>query len=144
MPHKNPTDKELYELLVHTKTIAMVGASSNPERTSHGIMKKLQSLGYRIIPVNPNETEILGEKVYASLSDIPVKIDLVNVFRRAETTVPIAKEAVQIKAEAIWLQQGIINEETAAIAKQGGLQVVMDACIAVMHAILNVPDIKSN
>ena len=140
MSHINPTDKELYELLVSTKTIAMVGASSNPERTSYGIMKKLQSVGYQVIPVNPNETEILGEKVYASLTDIPIKIDLVNVFRKAETTVSIAEEAVKIKAKALWLQLGIINEETAAIAKQGGLIVVMDACIAVMHAILKVPN----
>ena len=140
MPHINPSDKEIYALLVNTKTIAMVGASSNPERTSHGIMKKLQSVGYNVIPVNPNETEILGEKCYASLKDIPIKIDLVNVFRRAETTIPIASEAINIDAKAIWLQLGIINEETATIAKQGGLTVIMDACIAVMHAILKVPN----
>ena len=140
MQHINPSDKEIYELLVNTKTIAMIGASVNPEKTSHGIMKKLQSVGYRVIPVNPNETEILGEKCYASLKDIPVKIDLVNVFRKAETTVPFASEAINIHAKALWLQLGIINEETAAIAKKGGLIVVMDACIAVMHAILKVPN----
>ncbi|HKC68039.1 MAG TPA: CoA-binding protein [Bacteroidia bacterium] len=140
MQHINPSDKEIYELLVNTKTIAMVGASSNPERTSHGIMKKLQSVGYRVIPVNPNETEILGEKCYASLKDIPVKIDLVNVFRRAETTTPLASESINIHAKALWLQLGIVNEETARTAKQGGLIVIMDACIAVMHAILKVPN----
>ena len=140
MQHINPSDKEIYNLLVNTKTIAMIGASSNPEKTSHGIMKKLQSVGYRVIPVNPNETEILGEKCYASLQDIPVKIDLVNVFRKAETTVPIASEAINIHAKALWLQLGITNEETAAIAKRGGLIVVMDSCIAVMHAILKVPN----
>ena len=140
MRHINPSDKEIYELLVNTKTIAMIGASSNPERTSHGIMKKLQSVGYRVIPVNPNEAEILGEKCYASLKDIPFQIDLVNVFRKAETTVPIASEAINIHTKALWLQLGIINEETAAIAKQGGLTVVMDSCIAVMHAILKVPN----
>jgi len=140
MQHINPSDKEIYELLVNTKTIAMIGASSNPERTSHGIMKKLQSVGYRVIPVNPNETEILGEKCYASLQDIPVKIDLVNVFRKAETTAPIASEAISIQAKALWLQLGIINEETASIAKKGGLIVIMDACIAVLHAILKVPN----
>jgi predicted CoA-binding protein len=140
MQHINPSDKEIYELLVNTKTIAMIGASANPEKTSHGIMKKLQSIGYRVIPINPNETEILGEKCYASLQDIPVKIDLVNVFRKAETTVPIASEAINIHAKALWLQLGIVNEETAAIAKKGGLIVVMDACIAVMHAILKVPN----
>ena len=140
MQHINPSDKEIYNLLVYTKTIAVIEASANPERTSHGIMKKLQSVGYRVIPVNPNETEILGEKCYASLQDIPVKIDLVNVFRKAETTVPIATEAINIHAKALWLQLGIVNEETAAIAKQGGLIAVMDACIAVMHAILKVPN----
>ena len=140
MQHINPTDKEIYQLLVDTKTIAMIGASANPEKTSHGIMHKLQSVGYRVIPVNPNETEILGEKCYASLSAIPVKVDLVNVFRKAETTAPIAHEAVKIKAKYLWLQLGIINEETAIIAKQGGVTVVMDACIAVMHAILKVPN----
>jgi len=140
MSHTNPSDKEIYELLVSTKTIAMVGASSSPDRTSHGIMKKLQSTGYKVIPVNPNETEVLGEKCYASLSDIPVKVDLVNVFRRAETTAPIAHEAVKIQAKALWLQLGIVNEETAVIAKQGGLIMVMDSCIAVMHAILKVPN----
>ena len=103
-------------------------------------MKKLQSVGYKVIPVNPNETEILGEKCYATLSDIPVKVDMVNVFRRAETTAPIAHEAVKIGAKSLWLQLGIVNEETAVIAKQGGLIMVMDACIAVMHAILKVPN----
>lgn len=140
MQHINPGNKELYELLANAKTIAMIGASSNPEKTSHGIMKKLQSVGYLVIPVNPNETEILGEKCYASLLDIPIQVDIVDVFRKAETTVPIAEEAVKIKAKALWLQSGIINEETAAIAKKGGLVVVMDECIAVMHAILKIPN----
>lgn len=140
MQHINPSDKEMYELLVNTKTIAMVGASSNPEKTSHGIMKKLQSVGYKVIPVNPNEAAILGEKCYPSLTDIPVPVDLVNVFRKAETTVPLATEAINIHAKAIWLQLGIINEETASIAKRGGLTVIMDSCIAVMHAILKVPN----
>jgi hypothetical protein len=140
MQHKNPSDKEVFNLLANAKTIAVIGASSNPEKTSHGIMKKLQSVGYRVIPVNPNEKEVLGEKCYASLSDITEKIDIVDVFRKAETTVPIAEEAIKIKAKALWLQSGIINEETAAIAKQGGLIVIMDECIAVMHSLLKVPN----
>ena len=140
MQHINPGNKELYELLDTAKTIAMIGASSNPEKTSHGIMKKLQAVGYRVIPVNPNETEILGEKCYASLLDIPIQIDIVDVFRKAETTVPIAEEAVKIKAKALWLQSGIVNEETATIAKKGGLIVIMDECIAVMHTILKIPN----
>src|SRR5580698_4423302 len=138
MQHINPRDEEVFNLLVNAKTIAMVGASSNPEKTSHGIMKKLQSVGYRVIPVNPNEKEVLGEKCYASLLDISEQIDIVDVFRKAETTVPIAEEAIKIKAKALWLQSGIINEETAAIAKQGGLLMIMDECIAVMHAVLKV------
>ena len=138
MQHTNPTNEELFELLSKAKTIAMIGASSNPEKTSHGIMKKLQSVGYRVIPVNPNETEILGEKCYASLLDIPVSIDIVDVFRKSETTVSIAEEAIKIKAKTLWLQSGIINEDTATVAKKGGLIMVMDECIAVMHALLKI------
>ena len=139
MQHTNPTNEELFELLSKAKTIAMIGASSNPEKTSHGIMKKLQSVGYRVIPINPNETEILGEKCYASLVDIPEKVDIVDVFRKAETTIPIAEDAIKIKAKVLWLQSGIINEDTAAIAKKGDLIMVMDECIAVMHALLKIP-----
>jgi len=126
-------------LLVGARTIAMVGASSNPEKASHGIMRKLQRAGYRVIPVNPREPEVLGEKSYASLSDIPVPIDIVDVFRRAEDTPPIADGAVKIGAKALWLQTGIVSEEAAARAKAGGLMVVMDACIGATHALLRVP-----
>jgi len=126
-------------LLVGARTIAMVGASSNPEKASHGIMRKLQRAGYRVIPVNPREPEVLGEKSYASLSDIPVPIDIVDVFRRTEDTPPIADGAVKIGAKALWLQTGIVSEEAAARAKAGGLMVVMDACIGATHALLRVP-----
>ena len=131
MAHSNPTDQELTELLADAPIIAMVGASSNPEKDSHGIMRKLQSAGYRVIPVNPKETEVLGERAYASLVDIPDRVDIVDVFRRAEDTPPIADAAVKIGAKALWLQSGISNEETAARAKAGGLMVVMDTCIGV-------------
>src|SRR5262249_44781495 len=104
MAHQNPRPEELRALLVDAKTIAMVGASSNPEKASHGIMRKLQRAGYRVIPVNPREPEVLGEKSYASLSDIPVPVDIVDVFRRAEDAPPIADEAVKIGAKALWLQ----------------------------------------
>ncbi|MBS1647492.1 MAG: CoA-binding protein [Bacteroidetes bacterium] len=140
MFHINPSDKELYQILTQSKVIAMVGASANPDKTSHGIMKKLQSVGYKVIPINPNEKEILGEPCYASLLDVKEKVGIVNVFRKPETIVPIAKDAVSIKAQTLWLQSGIINEEAAKIALQGGLHVVMDACIGVMHAFLNVPN----
>ena len=133
------TTDEIRSLLTHAKTIAIVGASSNPDKESHGIMQKLQRVGYRVIPVNPREKEILGEKAYASLSDIPERIDIVDVFRRPEDTPPIADEAVRIGAKALWLQTGIVNDEAAARAKAGGLVVVMDACIGATHALLGIP-----
>lgn len=135
----NPSDEELKTLLTNATTIAIVGASSNPERSSHGIMRKLQQAGYRVIPINPRETEVLGEKAYASLADVPEPIDIVNVFRRAEDTPPIADQAVQAGAKALWLQSGIANEDARARASAGGLTVVMDACIGTMHALLRVP-----
>jgi predicted CoA-binding protein len=134
----NPSNEELSAILRQARTIAMVGASSNPDRPSHGVMKMLQGAGYRVIPVNPNESSILGEKAYASLSDIPEKIDIVDVFRRAESTPPVADEAVKIGAKVLWLQLGIVNEEAAAKARAGGLAVVMDACIAVVHRQLGL------
>ena len=139
MAHRNPPDQDLTQLLTGASTIAMVGASSNPERASYGIMRKLQQVGYRVIPINPRETEILGERAYPSLADVPGKIDIVDVFRRAEETPPIADEAVKVGAKALWLQTGIANEEAAARAEAGGLTVVMDACIGSMHAMLQVP-----
>jgi predicted CoA-binding protein len=140
---KNPSDAELKQLMVDAATIAVVGASNNPERASHGIMRKLQSVGYHVIPVNPRETEVLGEHAYPSLLDIPVPIDIVDVFRRSEYTPSIADEAVKIGAKALWLQSGIENEEAAARAKAGGLMVVMDTCLGTMHAVLRVPHKKA-
>ena len=139
MPHSNPSDQELKQLLGDAATIAVVGASSNPEKSSYGIMQKLQSVGYRVIPVTPREAEVLGERTYASLRDIPEHVDIVNVFRRAEDTPPIADDAVAIGAKALWLQTGISSEEAAARAVKGGLTVVMDACIGTLHALLRVP-----
>lgn len=139
MPHTNPTNEELKSLLATARTIAVVGASSNPEKPSHGIMEKLLAVGYHVIPVNPRETEVLGQKAYASLGDVPEKIDIVDVFRRAEETPSIADEAVAIGAKALWLQSGISNEDTAARGKAGGLTVVMDACLGAMHSVLRVP-----
>jgi predicted CoA-binding protein len=138
MPHTNPSDAVLTRLLQEATTIAMVGASSNPDKTSHGIMQKLQSVGYRVIPVNPRETEVLGEKAYASLAGIPVHVDIVDVFRRPEDTPAIADEAVRIGARALWLQSGIVSEEAARKAEAGGLLAVMDACIAATFAMLQI------
>jgi predicted CoA-binding protein len=139
MAHANPSDAELKQLLTDATTIAMVGASSNPDKASHGIMQKLQSVGYRVIPVNPRETEVLGERSYPSLIDVPERIDIVDVFRRAEDTPGIADDAVTIGAKALWLQTGIVSEEAAARATAGGLIVVMDACIGATHSLLHVP-----
>jgi predicted CoA-binding protein len=125
--------------LTEASTIAMVGASSNPEKPSHGIMGKLLGAGYRVIPVNPRETEVLGQKAYASLSDIPDAVDIVDVFRRAEDTPPIADEAARIGAKVLWLQAGISSEEAAARARAAGLEVVMDLCIGATHSLLRIP-----
>ena len=139
MAHANPSDAELTQLLTDAATIAIVGASPNPDKASFGIMQKLQSAGYRVIPVNPRETEILGERSYPSLLDVPERIDIVDVFRRAEDTPAIADEAVKIGAKALWLQTGIASEDAAARATAGGLRVVMDACIGATHSLLRIP-----
>jgi len=139
MSHQNPSDAQLKTLLTNASTIAIVGASSNPDKASYGIMQKLQQVGYRVIPVNPRETEILGERSYPSLADVPEHIDIVDVFRRPEDTPAIADEAVKIGAQALWLQTGIANEDAAARAEAGGLTVVMDACIGATHSLLRVP-----
>jgi predicted CoA-binding protein len=138
-PWSNPSDSDLVKLLTSASTIAMVGASSNPDKDAHGIMRKLQSVGYRVIPVNPRETEVLGERAYPSLSDVPDRIDIVDVFRRAEDTPSIADEAVKIGARALWLQQGISSEDAAARAKSGGLMVIMNQCISATHTLLRIP-----
>jgi len=139
MSHSNPSDQELKELLTNATTIAIVGASSNPDKAPYGIMQKLQKAGYKVIPINPHETEILGERSYPSLIDVPERIDIVDVFRRAEDTPAIADNAVTIGAKALWLQTGITSEDAAARAKAGGLTVVMDLCIGATHSLLRVP-----
>src|SRR5260221_12667970 len=121
MSHSNPSDQELKELLTNATTIAIVGASSNPDKASYGIMQKRQQAGYKVIPVNPRATEILGERSYPSLIDVPERIDIVDVFRRAEDTPAIADDAVTIGAKALWLQTGITSEDAFARAKAGGL-----------------------
>ena len=129
MPHTNPSDEQMGPLLASTKTIAMVGASGTADRPSYDIMRRLQRLGFRVIPVNPRESEILGERAYPSLADVPEHVDIVDVFRRAQDTPPIADEAVAIGAKALWLQTGIASEEAARRAARSGLIVVMDRCI---------------
>ena len=139
MSHHNPSDDELRRLLTDASTIAMVGASSKPDKDSYGIMRKLQRAGYKVIPVNPRETEVLGERSFPSLLDIHEPVDIVDVFRRPEDTPAIADDAVKIGAKALWLQAGIVNEDAASRARSGGLIVVMDACIGATHSLLRVP-----
>jgi predicted CoA-binding protein len=125
------------ELLRRAKTIAGVGLSCNPMRASHGVSAYMQSHGYRIIPVNPQIEECLGEKAYASLLDIPqnapAKIDIVNIFRRPEFVEEIVDQAIQLKVPAIWMQEEVIHEQAAAKARQAGIFVVMDLCILKEH-----------
>ncbi|MBV6712795.1 CoA-binding protein [Paenibacillus chitinolyticus] len=137
MPFENPSRDEIKTLLASAGPIAVVGLSDNPERVSHMVSAAMKSRGYEIIPVNPNADVILGGQSYASLSDIPGNVDIVNVFRRSDQVVPIAEEAVRKGAKVLWLQQGVYNEEAAEIAQRGGLTVIMDRCIKVEDAILN-------
>lgn len=121
------------KILEKYKTIAVVGLSSNPMRPSYGVTEYMQSAGYRIIPVNPNETEVLREKSYPRLEDVPQKIDVVNIFRRAEEVPPLVESAIRVGAKVVWMQSGIENEEAAEKARTAGLVVVEDACILVEH-----------
>ena len=130
--------RTIKQILTESKTIAIVGLSSDPSRPSHGIAKALQQYGYRIIPVNPKETEVHGEKAYASLKEIPIAVDIVNVFRRPVLTPAIAKEAIEIGAKALWLQSGIENEEAEQIATSAGLDFISDRCIMVEHRKLGL------
>jgi predicted CoA-binding protein len=125
----SPEDRELRAMLGDVHTIAVVGLSSRPHRPSYEVARYLQEHGYRIVPVNPNETEVLGERAYPTLADVPDPIDVVDVFRRAEETPTIARAAVAAGARVLWLQEGIVNEEAARIATEGGLEVIMGVCI---------------
>lgn len=137
MSFQNPSNEERKDMLVNAKTIAVVGLSDKPDRTSYMVSKAMQDKGYKIIPVNPVVKEVLGEKAVASLADIQEPVDIINVFRRSEDIMPVAEDAVKYgKAKVFWLQQGIYNEEAAAYCEQHGMKVVMDQCIKVDHAIL--------
>jgi hypothetical protein len=124
------------ELLRSAKTIAVVGLSDNPFRPSYDVSAYMQRQGYRIIPVNPQVKEVLGEKAYASLSEVPEKIDIVNIFRRSEFVPEVVDEALTLKVPAIWMQEGVIHEAAAAKARAAGIFVVMDRCILKEHAAL--------
>ena len=126
---KNPSDDAIRKILESARTIAMVGASSKPDRPSHEVMQILLEAGFRVIPVNPGETEVLGQKAVPSLDAITEKVDIVDVFRKADDTPAIADDAVKMKARVLWLQLGIASNDAAARATAGGLTVVMDRCI---------------
>ena len=130
MPASEATAADIEEILRETKLIALVGASANPRRDSYGVMQFLQGKGYRVIPVNPGLAgqTLNGEKVYATLADIPERIDMVDVFRNSEAAGPVAGEAVKIGAKYIWMQLGVVNEEAATRARAAGLKVVMNRC----------------
>ncbi len=127
------TRDEMKQMLAAAKTIAVVGLSSDPMRASFGVTQYMQRAGYRIIPVNPKESEVLGEKAYARLADVPEPVDIVNIFRRPVDVPPVVEQAIAKGAKAIWMQLGIANEEAARAAEQAGLLVVQDHCIMVEH-----------
>jgi len=129
MKHQNPSDEAIRKILGKARTIAMIGASSKSHRPSHGVMRTLLDAGYRVIPVNPRETEVLGQKAVASLDAITEKVDIVDVFRKAEDTPPLADEAAKLGARVLWLQLRIASDEAAERAAAGGLTVVMDRCL---------------
>jgi len=126
-----PDDPELRALLGDARTVAVVGLSSKPNRPSHGVARYLLQHGYRIVPVNPAEAEVLGQRAYPTLLDLPadLQVDVVDVFRRAEETPEVARQAVAIGAKVLWLQEGIVNEEACRIADEAGLDVIMGVCI---------------
>jgi len=126
-------DFDTIKKILSFKTVAVVGLSPKPERPSHSVAAYLQSQGYRIIPVNPGHNEILGEKSYPSLKDIPQQVEVVDIFRRSEAVPSIVADAIAIQAQAVWMQDGVINEDAAEQARQAGLLVVMNDCMLRRH-----------
>jgi len=127
-------DDTIRRILADCRTIAVVGASSNPARASHHVASYMKAQGYRVIPVNPNEEHVVGEAAYPSLTAVPGRVDLVDIFRRSEDVLPIVEEAIARGAKAVWMQEGVINESAAQRARDAGLAVVMDRCWLKAHA----------
>ena len=125
----NPTPDQLRSLLREVKTIAVVGLSPNVARPSYRVSRAMQGFGYRIVPVRPAVSEVLGEKAYARLSDIPFEVDLVDVFRNPDDVGPIVYECIALGVRRLWLQDGVVNEEAAEKARAAGITVVMDRCV---------------
>ncbi len=134
----NPGDERMRALLESSRTIAVVGLSPRPARASHQVARYLMAVGYRVIPVNPACTEILGQPCYPDLRAVPEPIDIVDCFRRSDQIEPIAEDAVAVGAKVLWLQLGVVNEAAAQFATRAGLDVVMDRCIKIDHAVLGV------
>lgn len=132
----NPSDARVAHLLRRAHRIAVVGLSSNPERPSYNVARYLMDHGYEIVPVNPHENEVLGQPAYARLTDVPGHIDLVDIFRRPSYVPEVVRDAVQVDADAIWMQLGAVDADAAVAADRAGLTVVWDRCIAVEHARL--------
>jgi predicted CoA-binding protein len=124
------------KILKEYRTVAIVGASSDPERPSFRVVRYLSEHGYNVIPVNPNEREILDMTCYPNLSSVPEKVEVVDIFRKSEAVMPIVEEAIKIGAKVVWMQEGVINEEAAAKARDAGLLVVMDKCMRKQHISL--------
>ena len=132
-------EKIIHQILA-MKTIAVVGLSPKVGRPSNNVARYLQSVGYKIVPVNPGHAEILGEKSYPTLKDIPFKVDVVDIFRRPEHVLPITEAAIAIGAKAIWYQDGVINDDAAKLAEDKGLLVVMDDCLSRQHQAMGDPN----
>ena len=132
-PQLNPTSDEIKQLLAKTKTIAVVGLSDKADRDSHRVAAYMQQQGYRIIPVNPAIQETLGEKAYATLKEVPVVVDMVDVFRKADAIPAIVADAIAIKAKSVWLQEGIVHNAAAEAARTAGLAVVQNKCLLKEH-----------
>jgi len=133
MPLNNATPDEIRAILAHAKTIAVVGLSDKPDRYSYRVAAYLQEHGFKIIPVNPAVTEVLGQKSYSSLREVPEPVDIVDIFRKPEAVPGIVEEAIAIKARAVWMQNGIVHNAAAAQARAAGLKVVMSRCLLVEH-----------
>lgn len=125
----NPSEERLKNILVNHKVVAIVGLSNNPEKDSHHVAKQLKEYGYQIIPVNPKIDEVLGEKAYPNLNEIPQPVDIVDIFRKSEVVEEIVEQAIDIKPKVVWMQEGVFNEAAAQRAMENGMQVVMDRCM---------------
>ena len=134
--HTNPPDDEIRRILQTYRKVAVVGLSSNPGRASHGVARFLQGQGFKIIPVNPKETQVLGEKAYPDLLSLPEKPEIIDIFRRPEHVPALINQAIEIGAKVVWMQEGVVNHEAAAKALENGLAVIMDKCMFKMCRLL--------